>query len=256
MIDEIRELIEKYVQWLKDKTLLREIGGDWVEITTPNVDRHNDYLQIYAKKRNGGFILSDGGYILDDLSSSGCKLDSPKRKDLLKMTLAGFGVRQNEEDALQITATGDNFALKKHNLLQAMLAVNDLFFLASPSVASLFYEDVVSWLDLMEIRHTPKVKLTGRSGYDHMFHFVIPKSRTAPERIVETINRPNRETAQEFAFKWIDTRETRPSDSRAYAFLNDQAQPVPQGVIDALQNYETTPVLWSNRDKFKDLLAA
>ena len=45
-----------------------------------------------------------------------------------------------------------------------MLAINDLFYLAVPVVASLFYEDVVAWLDLHEIRYTPKVKFTGKSG--------------------------------------------------------------------------------------------
>ena len=37
---------------------------------------------------------------------------------------------------------------ESYNLLQAMLAINDLFYLAVPLVASLFYEDVVSWLDI------------------------------------------------------------------------------------------------------------
>ncbi len=49
-------------------------------------------------------------------------------------------------------------------------------------VLSLFYEDVVTWLDLHEIRYTPKVKFTGKSGFDHLFDFVIPKSRSSPER--------------------------------------------------------------------------
>jgi hypothetical protein len=76
--------------------------------------------------------------------------------------------------------------MRKHNLLQAMLAVNDLFFLSIQMVASLFYEDVVSWLDTNEIRYTPNVKFTGKSGYDHLFDFVIPKSRRQPERIPDS----------------------------------------------------------------------
>jgi hypothetical protein len=58
-----------------------------------------------------------------------------------------------------------------------MLAVNDLFYLAEPFVKSLFFEDVVAWMDESEVRYTPKVKFTGVSGYDHLFDFVIPKSR-------------------------------------------------------------------------------
>ena len=194
MIQDIQRLLDDYYVWLKDKTALREIN-QWVEITTPYLDRHNDYVQIYAKRSNGGFILTDDGYTIDDLEQSGCKLESRKRQDLLRMTLNGFGV-QIDGKALQVHASPDNFALRKHNLVQAMLAVNDMFYLAVPMVASLFYEDVVAWLDVHDVRYTPKVKFTGKTGYDDLFDFVIPKSRQQPERIIQTINRPNRDTAQ------------------------------------------------------------
>ena len=254
MIKEISDLIDNYLIWLKDKTILRQVK-DWVEITTPYLDRHNDYLQIYAKRQNGAYILTDDGYVLEDLEQSGCKLESAKRQALLKITLNGFGVQANE-GRLEIHASRDNFALRKHNLIQAMLAVNDLFYLAVPMVASLFYEDVVVWLDLHEIRYTPKVKFTGKTGYDHLFDFVIPKSRTRPERILHTINRPNRDTAQALAFSWIDTKEVRPPDSRAYALLNDSDQTISTSVVDALSNYDVNPILWSRREEVRKELAA
>jgi len=249
MIDEVRDLLDRYVAWLKDKTTLRQIN-DWVEITTPYLDRHNDYLQIYARRQNGGYLLTDDGYVLEDLQRSGCGLDSEKRQALLKMTLNGFGVQLNN-GALEVRASKDNFALRKHNLVQAMLALNDMFYLAVPMVASLFYEDVVVWLDLLQVRFTPKVKFTGKSGYDHLFDFVIPKSPARPERIVQTINRPNRDTAMAVAFAWIDTREVRAPDSRAYAVVNDAERGVPSAVLDALRSYEVNPVPWTKRDDFR-----
>lgn len=254
MIDEIQSLLDRYVAWLKDKTTLRQVK-DWIEITTPYLDRHNDYLQIYAKRQNGSYLLTDDGYVLDDLQQSGCRLDSAKRQALLKMTLNGFGV-QLKQGALEVHASADNFALRKHNLIQAMLAVNDLFYLAVPMVASLFFEDVTAWLDLHEIRYTPKVKFTGQSGYDHLFDFVIPKSRTQPERILQAINRPSRDTAQAVAFAWVDTKEVRPPDSRAYAFLNDSEHAVSTSVLDALRNYDVHPFPWSERENVRKELAA
>jgi len=253
MIVEIQQLLDQYLKWLRDKTTLRQVR-DWIEITTPYLDRHNDYIQIYARKENGELLLTDDGYILEDLELSGCKLESPKRQQLLRVTLNGFGVQLNQ-GSLQIRASADNFALRKHNLIQAMLAVNDLFYLAGPSVVSPFYEDVVSWLDLNEIRYTPKVKFTGTSGFDHLFDFVIPKSRQYPERIVKTINRPSRETAQAVAFSWIDTKEARPFESKAYAFLNDSETPVSTGVLEALRDCEVTPVPWSKREDARNALA-
>jgi len=254
MIKEIQQLLEAYYRWLQDRTVLRQ-AKDWVIITTPYLDRHNDYIQIYAKKVGNGFILTDDGYTIRDLEQSGCKLDTPKRQDLLRITLNGFGVELQNE-ALVVRASLDNFALKKHNLVQAILAVNDLFYLAQPTVKSLFYEDVAAWLDFHEIRYTPRVKFTGKTGYDHLFDFVIPKSRRQPERIVQTINRPSRDTAQALVLAWIDTKDVRPPEARAYAFLNDSRQPVPQSVVEALRNYEVRPVLWSECELVREELAA
>jgi len=254
MTDEIRELTDAYFAWLKDKTSLRQIE-EWTEITTPFLDRHNDYIQLFARKMNQGFQLTDDRYTLEDLEQSGCHLDSPKRQQLLRSTLNGFGV-QLQDMALTVHASADNFALRKHNLIQAILAVNDLFYLASPMVTSLFWEDVGTWFDRCDIRFTPHVKFNGKSGYDHLYDFVIPKSRTQPERIIKAINHPNRINMERLAFSWQDTRYVRHTDSRAYAFLNDTEQTIPSVIVEAFQHYDIKPVPWSQRELVRNELAA
>ena len=160
MIDEVQALLEEYWTWLRSKTTLREIN-DWIEITTPYLDRHNDRLQIYAKRQGDRYLLTDDGYILEDLEQSGCEIKGGRRQALLEMTLNGFGVREIENE-LRVYASQDDFALRKHNLVQAMLAVNDIFYVVQPaSVTNLFYEDVVSWFEASEVRYTPNVKFTG-----------------------------------------------------------------------------------------------
>lgn len=253
-MEEIQILMDQYVAWLRSKTTLRQVD-DWIEVTTPYLDRNNDYLQIYARRQNGSYILTDDGHILEELELSGCKLESPKRMALLQMTLNGFGVKL-VDGALEIRAAREDFPLRKHNLVQAMLAVNDLFYLATPMVSSLFLEDVVVWLDENEIRYTPNVKFTGKSGYDHLFNFVIPKSRKRAERIIQAINRPSREEAQVAAFAWFDTRDVRSPESKAYAILNDSERIVPPTVMDALQSYEVMPIPWSKRDIMVEELTA
>jgi len=254
MITEIQALMDEYIKWLSSKNSLREIDG-WVEITTPYLDRHNDCLQIYVTKKNGGYLLTDDSYIIEDLKSSGCNIDSPKRISLLHDTLNGFGVRQNKDGALEVIASSSNFSMRKHNLIQAMLAVNDLFYLAEPTIASIFKDDVITWLERNEIRYTPDVKLTGRSGFDYRFDFVIPKSRKEPERILQTINQPGKSTATQLAFAWLDTREVRSPDSKAYAIINDIRE-VPSTVVEALENYDVKAVLWSGRQDILQELEA
>jgi hypothetical protein len=171
------------------------------------------------------------------------------------MILNGFSV-QLEGGALVTHSSLDNFPVRKHNLIQAMLAVDDLFYLASPTVATLFFEDVADWLDLYQVRYLPKVKFTGQSGLDHLFDFAIPKSPTQPERIVQAINRPNPENVENFTFAWVDTHDSRPLHSRAYTILNDSDYLISSSVLEALQNYDIRPIPWTLREEVKEELAA
>ncbi|MBF0345696.1 MAG: DUF1829 domain-containing protein [Nitrospirae bacterium] len=254
MIEIIQELIDQYSKWIRDETILKDVGNNWIQITTPHIDRHNDYLQIYITKQNENYLLTDDGYIINDLLNSGCNLESTRRQELLNITLAGFGVTKNG-DALEINATYDNFSIRKHNLVQAMLSLNDMFYLASSITTNLFLEDVESWLEHADIRFTPRVKFEGKSRYGHVFDFVIPKSKLAPERIIQTFNKPSRDTAETFVFKWLDTKGVRFVESQAYAVLNDQHNPVSDSVVNALKNYQIKPVSWHNIESVKQELA-
>ena len=249
MISEIEKMLNSYILWLKDKTVLRDLG-EWSEITTPFLDRHNDQLQIYVKQENGYYVLSDDGYIINDLKVSGCDLDTSKRKQILRTTLGGFGIHQNSDGSLTTKANKDNFGLKKNNLLQAMLAVNDMFVLAAPVTQSIFLEDISSWMDLRDVSYVTNVKFAGHSGFDHMFDFVLPRTRNKPEQFVQAINNPKRDSAETVAFRWQDIKDTRPQHASAYAFLNDSDKKPSTDVVEAIRRYDITPILWSQREDF------
>ena len=122
---EVRDLMGRYWNWLRDQTSFRGVS-DWIKITTPYLDRHNDHLQIYARPDQGVWLLTDDGYVIDDLVQSGCKVESPKGQHMLKCALAGLGVNL-EGGALVVKTSRIDFALSKHNLVQAMLLVGGLF---------------------------------------------------------------------------------------------------------------------------------
>lgn len=247
-------LVDQYFSWLKSKTAWREING-WTEITTPYLDRHNDYIQIYLRQNGDEWELTDDGETLADLIQSGCELDTPRRKALLQTTLNGFGMHF-ANGAITVKTKQDSFALRKHNLIQAILAVNDLFYLARASVESFFFEDVALWMDDSDIRYTQRVKFSGRTGYDHLFDFVVPKSKKEPERILRVVNNPAKDQANAVILSWVDTKDARPSNSVAYAVLNDKERTISDGVVEALKNYDITPLPWSQRHEFRERLAA
>lgn len=66
-----------------------------------------------------------------------------------------FGDQLIKGNKLFNNANTKNFPVKKNNFIQAMLSVNDMFALASSSVATLFFKDVKDWLDEKNIRYVP-----------------------------------------------------------------------------------------------------
>jgi len=253
MLKDCQDLVNTYIEWLRQKISVEDIKGV-CEITTPLLDRHNDQLQIYVKKSDSGLILTDDSYTITDLRLSGCEFTTEKRRQTLHSILNGFGVRL-VGDELVVETKPDNFPQKKHDLLQAILAVNDLWVMAAPMVASLFREDVEKYLRMRQIRFTSSVKFTGKSGLDHSFDFVIPASQTKPERILRTISSPNRQNISLLIFSWTEIAEIRAQDSTAYGILNDTEQLMNPDLINALKQYGIKALPWSRRDEYVEELA-
>jgi hypothetical protein len=114
---ECEHLISEYLRWLKDGLRVSELEGS-CRIATPFVDRHYDAIEIFVEKHNGNLLLTDDGYTISDLRSSGMAFNTDKRKAHLAAILNGFGVRLESEE-LPVHATAQDFPQKKHNLVQA-----------------------------------------------------------------------------------------------------------------------------------------
>ncbi len=254
MSAECEQLVESYLSWLRDRITVTDLDGV-CEITTPFLDRHNDRMQIYVVRSNGALRITDDACILGDLESSGFTLSTPKRQDMLREILNGFGV-ETKDGELFVEASIDNFPYKKHSLVQAMLAVNDMFMTAKPHVATLFLQDVAQFLDVHEVRYSPSVEFTGRTGFVHKFDFLIPKSRAAPERLLRAINSPGRDTATSLLFSWEDTRGVRERDSQFFVVLNDTEKTLSQDLLTAFQHYDVGTIAWSERESFAQALLA
>ncbi len=250
----IKKLIDGYYSWLHEQTSVKIAKDDWFEVETPMLDRHNDFLSIYIRKRENEIELTDGGYILDDLEISGFEISTSKRRDLIQQMAAGFGVRI-EDGEIRISATVSDFNVKKHMLIQAMLSINDLFYLSSPSVISVFIDEVFNWFNLKNIRMVDNCQFTGKSGFVHHFDCVIPKSANQSERFIDVINMPNKQNIQNTIFKWLDTKDNRHKNTVLCAVLND-VNINKSSVVEPLTSYGIKALPWSRIDEFLNYLAA
>ena len=243
------QVITEYLRWIKDNTIVKSVEeGKICLISTPFLDRHNDHLDIYLIKTENTLKLTDNGYTISDLKMSGFEINTPKRDSILKTALNGFGVKIGNSEELFVDATNNNIGQKKHYLLQAILAVNDMFNLAQETVYSLFKEDVELFFRSSGIIFSKDIKLTGKSGFDHNIDFLIPQSKSKPERLIKTINNAKKDTVLSSIMAFNDINQLRETKTQNYVVYNDIEKEVSKDIIYALENYGVKNIPWSKKE--------
>lgn len=242
-----QQLINSYLAWLNEG-FRHESGDGHTMITTPFLDPHNDEIQIFIERKNGSLRLTDDGYTISDLRGSGLEINTEKRLAHIQQILNGFGVHQ-EQDELYVTTTPRDYPQKKHNLLQAILAVHDLTVMGQTHVLQFFEEDVAAFLNENSIPFFRGLKLSGKSGFDHHFDFGLPAIRQRHEGIIQAFNSLSREQATSIAFAVNDVRLVRGKGNfDAYAIINDRENRPTDDYIDALRAYGIKPFFWNDRN--------
>lgn len=245
---------EKYIKWLEQEISVNKIG-EYLEITSPFLDRYNDYLQVYAKlEADDEIILTDDAYIINNLQMSGVDINSSKRKQVLESFLNKYNVKL-EEDALVTKSGIEDFPQKILFLMQAMLNIDDMFMLSQNKVASIFLEDVTEFLDSRDIFYSKDVSFVGKSGFIYSYEYLLQRTKEKPERLCKVINNPNKQNFQNTIFMWNDTKETRGNDSQLIVFLNDENK-MDASILEGFKNYYVDVILWSEREKHVNMLRA
>ena len=244
----VNELIDSYVRWIKENTHVSQIGeGTYHEIVTPFFNSSNDSMQIYIKKDGDKFLLSDGGETMANLFLTVGEL-SKKRIDQVAGICMSFGCSFSN-DTLSISSSKKDFPSKKHQLLQAMIRVDDMYMLSSHRIASYFFEDVKSYFDDNQVFYTQKIGLAGKSGYNHTFDFLMQRNQSFPSRFCMVINNPSKQSLASTIFAWEDSKGSgRDEDAQLVTILNDSSK-LPKNISDAFGNYNVLTVPWSKKEE-------
>ena len=244
------KIIDDYIRWIKDNTVVSTIEeGQSCVVSSPFLDRHNDHVNIYIVKEGDHFKLTDDGYTIQDLKMSGLEINTEKREKIFRTVLNGFGVQSGENSELYVTATNGNMGQKKHYLLQAILAVNDMYTFAQETVYSLFKEDVELYFRSNEIFFTKDIKITGKTGFDHNIDFLITASSNKPERLIKTVNAPNRTSVMNEVFAFSDIVQAREQETRNFVVLTDIERSASEEVITAMANYDINHIPWTKKEQ-------
>ena len=171
------------------------------------------------------------------------------RKILLENLLLSYGAK-NENNIITMKTTEEHYAMSFHMFMQTLLAVNDMFFLNSPNVKTIFLEDVSDYLEENNIIYTSNFLARGSTGIEFKFDFQIA-GRTS-EILISSFNSINRQNLSSFLFDWLDIKEERirqaKKDVSGLAIINDIEKPVDQQFLNALSAKGTEYILFSQRN--------
>lgn len=244
--------IKEYYDWLREETTItKDSSTGWVAISTPFIGLFNDNIEIYAKMEGEKLILSDDGLTLSNLELVGVPISrSPKRKEWFNMICLNYGIDIYDGE-LQVEGTIKDFNQNKLNLISAISEISDMAMMAKHTVASLFNEDVRSYLDEQNIIYTPQFIAKGITGYDFTFDFQI--AGRSKELVLKSFNSLNKSNVSRFLFEWEDIKGARERISgkelTSLAIINDEDKTINQESLIALKNKGSEFILWSERHK-------
>lgn len=253
----LNSYVDDYYNWLKKKTIISSShNSDWAIIDTPFLGAFNDTIELYVLQKNGKILLSDNGETFNNLSLLGINIQgSKKRRDFVDAILLNYGISQNNSE-LFTEANQSNFSQKKHNLISAIIELNDLYVLSENNVSSIFKEDVRNFLDDLDIIYTANFISKGVTGLEFNFDFQIAKREK--ETVIKSFNTIHRGNLSSFLFSWEDIKPVREKASKknveAIAIINDANKEVKTEFLDAFLAKKAQYILWSQRNEEENKL--
>lgn len=252
----LTEKLDKVIRENELGVVFSKVDNDAIRIDTPFYDRHNDSLILYVVPYDGtSFMLTDGGYTLDDLEVEGISVTrSKKRKNIFLSQLTSYGVKYNQDDNfLYIESNIENFPDDKHRLLQAMLFTNDLFLTEDRRTKSLFIEDVENYFVENDIRALEGASFTGSTGLTHKFEFSIPGSpkQNIPDKLIKVLTSPRNEMYAKVLTVDVEyTRKAIKRNTEFYTFINNQEKEISSPILSLMKQENIKVIPYSERKQF------
>jgi hypothetical protein len=250
--------LESYLANLHSRYEVRK-EGEGCFLETPFYLPDNTRLGVHLVDRPDGTIeITDYGETFDSLYTRGVTV-VPDDKRLVTIGQR-FGVDINGGE---ISKAGDLDALSDaiDAVVHAMLDMAYLVYTRRSRAVSNFEVEFEHLLIGHERRYDKRVEVPGQTG-THTFGYLLP-GRGTP-KLIETLSATRRPGAWEQArltsFKVFDTKSITGSTFEFVCLVDDRTADQQDAVTDrtlhTLRVYLDSVVLWSERNKVEDLLAA
>ena len=128
-MENINDFAKNYLNFLKSNLSVKKIETAH-EIVLPFEDHIGDSIvcYVYDKKENGMFLVSDDGYIINNLIDTGmniCKKSS-RRKTIEQICMLS-GVSLSDDNEMTVLSSEEDLLYKVHQLVMTMLQIDAMY---------------------------------------------------------------------------------------------------------------------------------
>ncbi len=239
-----------YLNWI-NKSNYTDLKNEWIEIKTPFTDFTGSYIYLFAKKIDDKYYLTDYGNILNELDMHNIQIKGQRKKLLYKILLSQKCNIGNNNDIYIEFFNITDFPKYKHQLIQAIINISDLFLTSKSNIENLFLFDVVEFLDKNEISYSSRpYSLQGKSELTNTFDLNIGqiKKRNIPTLHTRIINRLTDNSMKSLIFATTDLSLDK--NEKIATILNDIDNKIDDKKIKILENANIEVIHWKNNIKY------
>lgn len=245
--DNLRQI---YINWVKKSDFI-DLDNTWVEIKTPFTDFTGSFISIFAKKEGNDYYLTDYGNVINELDMHNIPIIKSRKQYLNKILLCqGCSIDKNNNIFVRFNNIND-FPKYKHQLIQTIINVSDLFLTSHSNNENLFTFDVIEYFDSKEISYSSRpYSLFGSSGYANNFDLNIGqiKKKGIPALHTKIINRLNDNMMRAVLLAQKDLNLD--SNEKIATVINDIDFNVAPKNITILKKNFIEVINWSERDEY------
>ncbi|WP_175616021.1 DUF1828 domain-containing protein, partial [Piscibacillus halophilus] len=216
------------------------------------VDMNHDYISLFISKAGNKYILTDDGYIVNELSMLDVDINtSKKRKFYFNSILNTFGINYNnksEELFVEFNSIKE-YPEKQHRLIQCLLKISDMIFTSKSKVQNFFTEDIENFFLEKDIPYNTDASYVGKSGRSNNFDFILPKTKKINPKLIKAVNHPDSNAYKIPLLSFLDVQEIK-YDHQFIVLANDLEEKISDEFKEALNNYQVDVYPWSDRENW------
>ena len=128
-MENLKDFEKNYLNFLKSNLSVKKIETAH-EIVLPFEDHIGDSMvcYVYDKKENGMFLVSDDGYIINNLIDTGMNIGKKfsKRKTIEQICMLS-GVSLSDDNEMTVLSSDEDLPSKVHQLAMTMLQIDSMY---------------------------------------------------------------------------------------------------------------------------------